>query len=63
MKSYRYTGQIEQVYPDIVLPGEGVLTAKPGDERQFDQPPADGRWLEIKPPADPVKPAVPASKE
>ena len=56
---YRYTAEDDRVYPDILVPGEGSLVARPGDEREFEVPPGDGRW---EPAIDPVKPAK-ASKE
>lgn len=47
---HRYTGTDERTYPYARV-GGGVtaLTVRPGDEVAFDEPPADGRWEEIKP--------------
>ena len=49
MPNYRYLGFDERVYPATVIPGEGTLVAKPGDERELDEAPGDGRWVAADP--------------
>ena len=59
MTLYRYTGHHVQFYPDVLVPDgvnpPKVLVAHPGDEREFETPPTDGRWIEL-PAAKPVTP-------
>lgn len=52
-----YIGHDERLYPDYVFDGES-LVAHPGDVREFENPPTDGRWVEFQV-QDPVaKPTV-----
>jgi hypothetical protein len=58
LTAYRYLGFDERTYPDIVVPGEGTLVAKPGDVRELDEAPGDDRWeaaVEL-PEAEPAEP-------
>ena len=61
MPEFLYVGHHDQLYPDILIPdgdeAPKVLVAHPGDVREFENPPTDGRWIEI--PEPPVKPALP----
>lgn len=65
MAEYRYVGT-DCWYPNIIIPGEGSLVAKPGDVREFDTPPDETWWVPVEappaaePPAQP-KPPVPAT--
>jgi hypothetical protein len=60
---FKYLGFDERVYPAFVIPGEGTLVARPGEVRELNDVPGDGRWE----PADelPEKPkaAKPATFE
>lgn len=60
MAKFRYVGS-ECIYPNILIPGEGSLVAKPGDVREFDTPP-DLVWWVREPDADP-KPGKTAPPE
>jgi hypothetical protein len=57
LSKYQYLGNVERVYPDVVIPGEGSLVAKPGLIQEFDKPPTDGLWVKI------TEPKVKAVKE
>ena len=57
MPKYRYAGEIERVYPDLVIPGEGSLVAHPGDEYEGEKPPDPYWWFEV---ADVVNQPAPA---
>jgi hypothetical protein len=57
MTKFFYTGEDVRVYPDIVIPGEGSLIAHPGDVRDFDDEPTDGRWLPVPTPVKSAKAA------
>jgi hypothetical protein len=57
---FRYIGEDERVYPQIVIPGEGSLVAHPGDERDLDEDPGDNRWVSELPPPPPSTPSTPA---
>lgn len=68
MPNYRYVGT-ECVYPNIIIPGEGSLVARPGDVREFDTPPDPVWWVEdneapVTPAGpEPEFPAVPEASE
>lgn len=64
MPKYLYAGETELFYPGILIPGEGSLTARPGDERDFDGDPPPGNWVLVQdaplsPPPPPAPPAPP----
>jgi hypothetical protein len=61
LAEYRYVGT-ECFYPNIIIPGEGSLVAKPGDVREFDNPPDRTWWVPVEPEPKP-KTAKPDAKE
>ena len=54
---YVFIGEDDRIYGHVVVPGEGTLVAHPGDVREWDEPPTDGRWLPVPKAAKPDKQA------
>lgn len=47
MAKFKYVGETQRVYPDIIIPGKGSLVANPGDEVELPKAPTSLYWVEL----------------